>query len=828
MEISDWAAPIVPVVKPDGSIRICGDYRVTVNKVAKVDAHPIPRAEDLFASLSGGKSFSKLDVAHAYLQLPLDEESQKMVTINTHKGLFQYQRLPFGISSAPAIFQRKMESILEGIPHVCVYIDDILITGPSSDEHLASLKLVLSKLEEAGMRLKREKCSFLMPSVEYLVHKISAEGILPMDDKVEAIKKAPIPQNVAELRCFLGMISYYTKFLKNLSTTVAPLNALLKKGEPWMWGKQQAEAFKQAKLSLMSTDVLTHFDPDKKLILECDASPVGVGAVLSHQLENGLCKPIAFASRSLSHAEKNYSQLDREGLAIVFGVKRFHQYLYGRKFTIYSDHKPLEAIFSCSKQISTMASARVKRWALTLSCYDYTLHYKRGNEVPHADSLSRLPLPDVPKQETPMPGELVLLLEVLENSPVTSLMIKNWTNQDPLLSRIVDMVVHGWCNTEEETMKPYQRRREELSVEDGCLLWGNRVVVPEKGRAQILSLLHEGHPGILRMKRLARSVAWWPGMDEAIESTVNKCQLCQENQKSPNPVMVHPWEWPNSPWTRVHADYAGPLEGKMFLILVDAYSKWLEVDIVPSATTQNTIPKLRSIFATHGLPEVLVTDNRTAFTSREFKEFTKRNGIQHLTTAPYHPSSNGLAERAVQTFKRAIEKSSSQADIQTRVSRFLFHYRTTPHTVTGTPPAELLMKRRPRTHLDCMKPSFNKAMREKQFKQSMKTFQRASYRMPQWELGDKVYVRNFSASKPKWLPGAIEVMHGESQAKVKLSDGRMVNRHFDHIRTRLAPDEDETQSQNLDIPISQPAQKLHSPLPRRSMRIRQPPDRFQA
>jgi hypothetical protein len=204
VEISDWTAPIVPVVKPDGSIRICGDYRVTVNKVAKVDAHPIPRAEDLFASLSGGKSFTKLDVAHAYLQLPLDEESQKMVTINTHKGLFQYQRLPFGISSAPAIFQRKMESILKGIPHVCVYIDDILITGPSSDEHLASLKLVLSKLEEAGMHLKREKCSFLMPSVEYLGHKISAEGILPTDDKVGAIKKEPIPQNVAELRCFFG------------------------------------------------------------------------------------------------------------------------------------------------------------------------------------------------------------------------------------------------------------------------------------------------------------------------------------------------------------------------------------------------------------------------------------------------------------------------------------------------------------------------------------------------------------------------------------------------------------------------------------------------
>ena len=209
MEFAEWAAPIVPVVKRDGSVRICGDYKVSVNRAAKVDAYPLPRIEDLFASLNGGTRFTKLDLAHAYQQVPLDEESKNLVAVNTHKGLYRYHRLPLGVSSAPSIFQRIMENILCDIPHVYVYIDDILITGKTETDHLETLDKVLQRLGEAGLKLKRNKCSFMLSSVECLGHSISAEGLHPTKEKIRAILDAPAPQNVTQLRSFLGLVNYY-------------------------------------------------------------------------------------------------------------------------------------------------------------------------------------------------------------------------------------------------------------------------------------------------------------------------------------------------------------------------------------------------------------------------------------------------------------------------------------------------------------------------------------------------------------------------------------------------------------------------------------------
>ena len=371
VSFSDWAAPIVPVVKGDGTIRICGDYKLTVNAVAKTDSYPLPRIEDIFASLSNGKTFTKLDLAHAYQQIPVAEDTKKLTTINTHKGLFQYTRLPFGVASAPALFQRTMDSILQGLPHVCVYIDDILITGPTDEDHLKTLDEVLSRLEATGARLKREKCFFMKPHVEYLGHRISAEGLQPTDTKVKALKDAPVPRNVSQLKSFLGLLNYYGKFVPNLSTALAPLHLLLQKRVAWTWGPEQQHAFNQVKSALTSDRVLAHYDPSKKLILACDASPYGVGAVLSHKLEDGSERPIAFASRSLAPAEKKYSQLDKEGLAIVFGVKRFHQYLVGRHFTILSDHKPCNICFR-SQEVSPLSpqpgsSGGLSSWERTIT-----------------------------------------------------------------------------------------------------------------------------------------------------------------------------------------------------------------------------------------------------------------------------------------------------------------------------------------------------------------------------------------------------------------------------------------------------------------------------
>ena len=332
VQFSHWAAPIVPVLKQDCSLRVCGDYKVTVNRAAKTDCFPLPHMDDLLASLTRGKAFSKLDLAHAYQQIELDEESKTLVVINTHKGLFRCNRLPFGVSAAPAIFQRSMEGILQGIPNVCVYLDDILVTG-ETEEHNATLGKVLGRLNEAGMRVKQSKCTFMFPAVEYLGNHISAEGLRPTQEKIRAIMQAPTPQDVTQLRAFLGLVNYYGKFVGRLSSILSPLYKLLEKKTKWDWGPTQQKGFEVAKQELTSASVLIHFDPQKKPILSCDASPYGVGTVIAHETPDGE-KPITFASRSLSPAEKKYAHIDKEGLAIIFGVKKFHDYLFGRKFEI--------------------------------------------------------------------------------------------------------------------------------------------------------------------------------------------------------------------------------------------------------------------------------------------------------------------------------------------------------------------------------------------------------------------------------------------------------------------------------------------------------------
>ena len=530
-------------------------------------------------------------MAHAYQQLHLDEESRQYVTINTHKGLFRYTHLPFGVAAAPAIFQRTMETILRGLPQVCVYLDDILVTGESETAHLQNLSAVLQRLETAGVRLKRGKCSFMLPEVEYLGHRISAKGLQPLASKVQAIRDAPTPTDVSQLRSFLGMLNYYGRFLPDLASILAPLHELLRSSRKWSWEEPQRKAFKEAKELLTTSAILTHYDPGKALLLACDASPYGVGAVLSHRMDDNTEQPIAFASRTLSPAERKYAQLDKEALAIVFGVKRFHQYLFGRKFTILSDHKPLQYLLGETRGIPAMASARIQRWALTLSAYNYVINYKPGVDHANADGLSRLPLPDHPG-EVPLPGEMILLFEALHNTPLRATQIKEWVDKDPLFSRVRDHIRRGWGDTHEPEMQPFQSRATELSVQDGCILRGSRVVVPKQGRQAVATLLHEGHPGITRMKRLARGYVWWPGMDADLEGVVKTCVKCQEHQKLPAKAPMHPWEWPSRPWGRIHVDYAGPIQGKMILVIVDAHSKWLEAHVVTSATSQATIDKL--------------------------------------------------------------------------------------------------------------------------------------------------------------------------------------------------------------------------------------------
>ena len=386
---SQWAAPIVAVPKKDGSFRICGDFKVTINQALAVDQYPLPKPEELFATLTGGKVFTKLDLSQAYLQLQLDEESTAYVTINTHQGLYRFKRLPFGVASAPAMFQKLMDTVLQGLQGVICYIDDILISTSDERSHLDVLGEVLTRLEKHGFRLKREKCQFLLSSVEYLGHQINASGIQTTPDKIDAVVKAPPPENATELRSFLGLVNYYGKFVPHLSTVLHPLNHLLKDNVKWSWTQECSESFSRAKEELASARVLTHYDPKLPLNMAADASAYGVGAVLSHVFPDGTERPVAFASRTLSPSEKNYAQVEKEALSLIFGVKKFHQYLYGRRFTLVTDHKPLTAILGPKKGIPSLAAARLQRWAILLSAYEYSIAYKPSLEHSNADGLSR-------------------------------------------------------------------------------------------------------------------------------------------------------------------------------------------------------------------------------------------------------------------------------------------------------------------------------------------------------------------------------------------------------------------------------------------------------
>ena len=562
-----------------------------------------------------------------------------------------------------------------------------------------------------------------------------------------------------------------------ISTTLSPLYQLLRKETLWQWGEEEQQAFDKVKKLLQSPTLLVHFNGDKPIVLACDASPYGVGAVLSHCMENSTDRPIAFASRTLAPVKKHYSHLDKEALAI-FGVKHFHQYIYGRPFVILSDHKPLMHILSESKATPAMVSARLLRWALLLGGYDYRIEYKTGAKQANADALTRLPCHSQPSS-VPTPPEMVHLII---STPVTASQIRVHTNRDPLLSKVKQFVQQGLperVEGESTDMQPYERRKNKLSLQDGCLLWGGRVIIPPQLCDRVVNELHEAHPGIVKMKVLAHQYVWWPGIDAGLEKKVKSCQNCQSVRQNPAHAPLHPWERPQQPWSRVHADYTGPFLGKMFLILVNAHTKWMDVHMTSSSTSQVTIEKMRAIFAALGIPETLVMDNGTAFTSAEFAQFAKQNGIQHVTTSPYHPTLNGLAERAVKTFKEGMKKLST-GSLETKLSRFLFKYRSTPQLTTGVSPAELMFGRPLRSQLDLMHPSIQSNVILCQEQQKHGHDQQAKER--DFKPGDPVYVHNF-AQGATWLPGAFVEVCGPVSYTVSLEDGRVVRCHVDHLRS---------------------------------------------
>lgn len=622
-----------------------------------------------------------------------------------------------------------------------------------------------------------EKCIFLAPSVEYLGHVISLAGLAPAPHKVEAVLKGPKPQNKKELQSYLGLINFYRTFLPNLSSHLQPLHLLLRDGQQWAWRKEQDLAFQRSKELITKAPVLVHVDPAKPVILTVDASPYGVGAALAHREKNGQERPISFVSRRLYAAEQRYSQLDKEGLALMFRVERFHQYLWGRRFEAVMDHKPLLGLLGPDKAVPVQASPGVVRWALKLAAYSYQLVYRSGKDLAPTDALSRLPLPEVPAA-VPEPAEVFMLEhaypEVLSRSAVSQA-----TSRDLVLSQVVKAVSRG----EELAERTYSHKPAELSLQQGCLLWGSRVVIPQSLRSTVLQLLHAGHPGVEKTKMVARSHVWWPGLNQDIARMVQSCQACQENQRASRHVKITPWPFPEKPWSRLPVDFGGPFKGHYFLVVVDTFSKWVEVLPVTTPSAGATIAALRQVFAAQGLPDLIVSDNGPAFVSKKYLAWLTKNGICRMMVPLYHPTSNGAAERVVQTVKDKLKKSKG-GDVRTQVARALFQYWTTLHDVMGRAPCELLMSRMVKTPLDVSHPDLRSTALLKQLKQKLAA-DRGCRPGPLSESGAPVFARNFRPGPP-WSAGHVVSPASASSLLVRMSDGTTWHRHADHVRPRLA------------------------------------------
>ncbi|UYV63562.1 K02A2.6-like, partial [Cordylochernes scorpioides] len=689
----------------------------------------------------------KLDANSGFWQFGLAKESQKLTTFITPFGRFFFKRIPFGITSAPEIFQRKMTQLLGKIEGVVCFMDDIVVYGSSLEEHNERVRQVLKKIQEEGMTLNPEKCQFGVKTVQFLGHTLSSEGLFIDEEKLDAITKMEAPRSTKELKSFLGMVNNLGKFIPNLADKLQPLNSLLSTKNEWVWDEPQKKSFNLLKQELVSRPNLALFDPSRMTIVSADASSFGLGGVLRQEQPDGSLKPIAYVSRTLSETEKRYSQIEKEGLAIVWTCDRLKDYVTGIKIHIETDHKPLIAIFT-SKSLEDM-TPRLQRLKMRMMRYSYQISHIAGKKQIVADMLSRKPMSKPHKDE--LEEELSAYIQSIE-FPATEerlLEISRKQKEDSLCSQLAKYCMSGWPKNKREVdpaLREYWQFQEDLTYQNGLLLRGQRILIPKSLRKDILEKLHQGHFGINKCRSRAKESVWWLGISQEIERMVSSCTKCLKERK-PKHEPLMPSEFPIRPWQKVGMDLFY-LNGRWYLIVCDCYSKYPEISLLQNLTAQEVISRLKSIFARHGTPETVRSDNGPQFQKvlgSEFSKFSKEWSFKHITSSPKFPQSNGFIEAIIKNIKQSFKKEEDcYLTLQAN--------RTMP-LESGYSPAELLMGRRLRTSVPAIESSLmpryldSEALQEREKRRVINQKRLYDKRhdvhsLPPLQQGDSVWIRD--------------------------------------------------------------------------------------
>ena len=654
---SPWASPVTLVEKRDKTTRFCIDYR-RLNAITRKNSYPVPLVQDVFDAMAGAKIFSTMDLRSGYHQLKMAPDSIPKTAFLVPSGLYEFLRMPFGLTAAPAIFQKTMDKVLAGLGIFAkVFIDDIVVWSKTPEEHALHLKQVFERLRSAGLQLKTSKCHFGLDEVELLGHSVSAKGVRPLESRVEAIKNLGPPDSVKPLRSFLGMASYYRSHIPHFSDVALPLTELTKAKAPFIWGPEQQKAFDALKNALVKAPILAHPNVNKPYILYTDASNAAVGAILVQKDDEGVERVICYVSNKLAGPQLRWSTIEKEAYAIVNALKRLHAYLWGAKFEIHTDHSPLRSLFQ-----SEIKSSKLARWSIQIQEFGAPILYCEGKRNFRADFLSRIAAIQ-PKQRVPKtPFQIFAPLDVPDV----------WLTDKIDPNELAALQQQQFPN---EYAEATQDNDESSYVIENGLLYSNaeprrnmgrylRLILPQQYREGVINRCHSevGHSAFAKTISRVQENYVWPGMRRHIREYIKHCVLC--NTLTP-PFPAMPRGMVPTPPRAFHSwavDLIGPMprdrRGRSWLLTaVDLLTGWCEA--IPIASKHSdTVQEafLTNVVARYGIPVMCLSDNGGEFTGEAFESWLREFGVEHRFTSPGNPSCNGMCERLNGTIQKLLLK----------------------------------------------------------------------------------------------------------------------------------------------------------------------------